>query len=294
MRWSKLTECESAYGMLVLTNEKRMGMKLFKDQRGIGHIIEIVVIAVIIIGVGVFIWWRMYGSQQQNNNATNNSAQTALEQAIANANCPYDDKDLCKFMTGWKLESDLKVESTQTIEGETTKSTFSSTNKGANSHLVMAIQGKPFETIIIGTTRYTKTGDGTWWKEVIEQADVSASTSTYDPSFEEPTTGSEPDKTSYKKIGTEGCGTLTCFKYQIIDPESPGTTQFLWFDNKDYQLRRMYVESVDGKFDQTYTYQNVTVTAPSPSKDLPAGQYIIPGADAPVSVPTTDDLMPTD
>jgi hypothetical protein len=288
---SQLSATDAAYAILGVTiHYKRMGMKLFKDQRGIGHVIEIVVIAVILLGVGAFIWWRVAGSQQQSG-TNNSSAQSALEQAIASASCTYEDKDLCKFMTGWKVGADIKVESTQTADGTATVSTFVSTQKGANSHLIMTIGDKPYETITIGLTRYTKSGDGTWWKEVIPQTKVEESTSTYDPSFDEPSTGDTAvDKTSYKKLGTEACGSLTCLKYQIIDPENPAT-QYLWFDTQNYQLRRMLMEDSTSKFDQTYTYENVSVSAPSSSKDLPAGYYLMPGADAPVKVPTAEDLM---
>ncbi len=266
-------------------------MKFLKDQRGIGHVIEIVIIAVILLGVGGFIAWRVLSSQQQSSTSNSNSATAALEQAIANANCTYDDKDLCKFMTGWKVGADIKVESTQTSDGATTTSTFTSTQKGANSHLVMTLGDKPYETITIGTTRYTKTTDGTWWKEVIAESKVTESSSTYDPSFDEPSTSDTAvDKTVYKKLGTEACGSLTCFKYQIVDPENPAT-QYVWFDTQNYQLRRMFMEDSTSKFDQVYTYENVNVSAPSSSKDLPAGYYLVPGADAPIKTPTADDYM---
>lgn len=267
-------------------------MKLLKDQRGIGHVVEIVIIAVIILGVGGFIAWRMLSTQQGgSSNTSNSAAQTALEQAIANANCTYDDKDLCKFMTSWKLDSDVKVDATMVQDGQTTTSTFISTQGGANSHTKMNIGGNPYETIVIGNDRYTKTADGTWWKETVEPAQVAESNADYEYDFEEPTTTETPDQTVYKKVGSEACGGLTCLKYQILDPETPDTNQYLWFDTKTYQVRRMLVEDASSKMDQTFSYENISVSAPSPSKDLPAGYYLLPGATEPVKVPTAEDFM---
>jgi hypothetical protein len=265
-------------------------MKLFKDQRGIGHVVEIVIIAVIVLGVAGFIVWRVWGSQN-NSSSNNNPAQSALEQAVANANCTYDDKDFCKFMTSWKLGMDLKVESIQTGSDGISKSTFVSTQKGANTYVAITSKGVLVEIINIGTTRYAKTTDGTWWKQTVEMSSGNAYTEAYEPTFEEPDTTNASGKPSYKKIGTEACGNFTCFKYQVVDPVSPNSTGYIWFDNQTYQLRRLYTESPEGKFEQSYTYENISVNVPSPVKDLPEGQYILPGADAPIATPSASDVV---
>lgn len=264
-------------------------MRLLKDQRGIGHVVEIVIIAIIVLGVGGFIAWRVWGTQQSNgtNNSTNSEAQSALQQAIANATCDYDDKDLCKFMTSWRLNSDIKVESKQTVDGQTTSSTYSSTNNGANFHLVMDVNGMPYEGITIGTTQYTKDNtDGSWWKQTIEVAEAAEASSDYDYEFDEPGDSTATNQTSYKKLGTEQCGSLTCFKYQIVDPSNPQLNQYIWFDNQTYQMRRMLMEDSTSSTDQTFSYENISVVAPSPTKDLPEGSYLVPGSDTPVSIPT--------
>jgi len=266
-------------------------MKLLKDQRGIGHVVEIVIIAVIVLGIGGFIAWRILGGQSQNSG--NNSAKSALEQAIANANCTYEDKDLCKFITAGKVGKDVKAEWVQTVDGKASNSTFISTNNGNNTHIIMSIDGKPFESITIGTTRYTKASNGTWWKQTVEKTEVDKSNSTYDPSFQEPTSNDEPNKPSYKKLGTEPCGSLTCFKYQITnsEPELKDTTQYIWFDNKDYLLRRMTIKNATSSYDQAYSYEDFTINEPSPTKDLQEGYYLLPGSDEPIKVPTASDLM---
>lgn len=262
-------------------------MKLLKDQRGLGHVVEIVIIAVIILGVGGFIAWRMLG---QNDSSGGNESQSALQQAIANATCDYDDKDLCKFMTSWRLDVDTKLEMKQTLDGQTTTSTFVSANKGKNTHVIMEVGGVPYESIVIdNATRYTKGSDGTWWKEVIEQAEATDTVKDYEVDFEEPADNSAAE-TRYEKLGTEPCGNLTCFKYQIIDPNSPSYTQYIWFDTQSYQLRRMLTQDSDYTTEATYTYENASVNVPNPVKDLPEGYYLVPGNPEPVVLPSAGDF----
>jgi hypothetical protein len=114
----------------------------------------------------------------------------------------------------------------------------------------------------------------------------------YDHDFETPKSDTpEPasQEPTYKKIGKEACGNLTCFKYEVVDPSSPGK-QTLWFDDKDYQLRRMRIESEGTVSDQVFAYSSVSITAPSPTKDLGPNQYIVPGQSEPVTMPSADEL----
>ena len=257
-------------------------MRRFTDERGIAHIVEIVIIAVVLLGVAGFIGWRVLDANQNKPNAA--------QQAIANAECKkINDQDVCKFLTGWKQNTSYKVTSTQTVAGESSTSIFSATNNGANYHMQMTINGQPYEVIGIGNVLYTKdSADGKWWKQTIEpgkEADYKAGNNY---TFEDPNTASDTpaaQEPQYKKIGVEACGDKTCFKYQIIDPSAADTTQFIWFDNKDYQLRRMTSTFKDSTSDQTFAYEKIAINAPSPTKDLPAGSYIVPGQSEPLSVP---------
>jgi outer membrane lipoprotein-sorting protein len=76
---------------------------------------------------------------------------------------------------------------------------------------------------------------------------------------------------TYKKIDTEACGSLTCFKYQITDSASPGSTQYAWFDNGAYLLREWKSSDSSGSStDMTISYQAISITAPSPVQDYSA------------------------
>jgi hypothetical protein len=257
------------------------------DQRGIAHIIEIVVIAVILLGVGGVIVWRVLESQKAQPNASTG-------QPAASVACNLADKDLCKFLTSWKSAGNFKVTTTQTANGQSTSSTMEISNEGKNFHMTMTVNGKPHETIIIGDVTYTKDHtDGKWWKQTAAKSETTPATNPKSFEFSEPADSSKPDaakEPTYTRIGQEVCGSLQCFKYQVNNPDTRDQKQYIWFDTKDYQLRRMRLESPEFTSDQTFTLGSSAVNAPSPTKDLPANQQIVPGSDTPITVPTEADL----
>jgi hypothetical protein len=267
-----------------------MNVKSASDQRGIAHVVEIVIIGVIILGIGGFIAWRVMDAQKsQTANAT-----TGGSQPLANVPCNLSDKDLCRFFTSWKAGAQFKVTSTNTTDGQTSTSTYEASGDGKNYHMVMAVNGAPYEVIGIGETLYTKdSGDGKWWKQQLPKAQESTVKGNYNYDFKEPATDTpQPaaQEPTYKKIGKEACGKLTCFKYEVVDPSAPTEKQLMWFDDKDYQLRRMRIETGADVSDQTFAYASVAISAPSPTKDLGPNQYIVPGQSEPVTLPNADDL----
>jgi outer membrane lipoprotein-sorting protein len=143
--------------------------------------------------------------------------------------------------------------------------------------------------ITIDKTVYTKAGD-TWYKQTAESTDKNT-TDDFKIDFEDPEDESTPeeDKTTYKSLGKEACGNLNCFKYEVIDPEQADQKNFIWFDDKDYQLRRSRTETPDGASEMTFEYDNVNIGEPSPVQELGPNQYIIPGQTEPSTIPTAAD-----
>jgi hypothetical protein len=244
------------------------------DQRGIAHVVEIVIIAVIVLGVGGFIAWRVMDSQKQNASTGGNQ--------LANVPCDLSDKDLCKFFSSWKASGQYKVTSSQTADGKTSTSTYEASDNGKNYRMTMSGEGVPYEIIGIGDTLYTKdNSDGKWWKQQLPKEQESTVKGNYNYDFEAPKSDTpEPasQEPTYKKIGKEACGNLTCFKYEVVDPSSSGK-QTLWFDDKDYQLRRALIESEGTVSDQIFEYSSVSITAPSPTKDLGSDPLYLPGSE---------------
>lgn len=245
-----------------------------------GFSLGIIIAIVALVAVGGLVAWRVLG--------TNNGGDSVLnpvEKKIAEANCEYDDKDLCKFFVSFKQHKSYKMSSVTTSDGQT--STMSYEVDGDKYHSVMTGDFAN-ETIVIGKDTYTKAPNGTWWKQTAQTQNDDEAVSAPEVDYEEPTDDKdqpEAAKTTYKALGKEACGDLTCFKYQVIDPESADQTEYLWFDDKDYQLRRSVSEGPGSKSDTSFSYGNISVKAPDSYKTLQSNQYLMPGQNEPVTLP---------
>src|SRR5688572_29097063 len=117
---------------------------LLRNQRGIGHF-GIVLLIFVLLGLGGAAY-LVY--------AKNNPSGT--DQALKNARCEYDDKDLCKFFASFKARQDVTMVVTNDSNGQ--KNTVVIKRQGDNrSHL--KIEGSlSREIITIGDVSYTKAG----------------------------------------------------------------------------------------------------------------------------------------
>jgi hypothetical protein len=64
---------------------------------------------------------------------------------------------------------------------------------------------------------------------------------------------------SYKMLGKEPCGNLSCFKYQIVSNYNPIIEQYVWFDDNYYLLRHFNSKTPDGTADMKFTYNKSAV-----------------------------------
>lgn len=131
------------------------------------------------------------------------------------------------------------------------------------------------DTIYIGDTTYLKDyKDGKWWKQTVKPEASENQTQGEDKPIdvkEEIT--KEKDKLTFKFLGKEPCDSLTCYKYQQSFGSDMGT-QLVWFDDREYLSRKE--EGSFGEFKTTieYSYDNINVAPPSPTKDVPPGKNI--------------------
>ena len=241
-------------------------------QAGGAHVLIVLVVLVALVGAIGFVVWRAMNKD-------------AGQNAQVQAECAkYNDKDICKFLSSWQTSQKYRMTSTD----DAGESIFEV--DGDKSRIKMSGENG-YEVITIGQTTYTKAGD-VWYKQTISEPEDDVAQD-YKVDFEQPEAGKEsepaPDKTAYKSHGKEACGKLKCFKYEVVDPDAGEQKQFIWFDDKDYQLRRGRSEGPDGASEQIYEYDNVSVNEPSPVKELGADQYIVPGQPEPMTLPTVPD-----
>jgi|GEM_PF-1500019 len=148
------------------------------------------------------------------------------------------------------------------------------------------------DMIVDGDTTYIlDVKDNVWWKQTAskEKTETNGIAEKFAPEdikkqFEENKT-----KTTYTSLGKEACGDFACFKYKEVIGEGKEMVRTIWFDDKDYLLRKD--ESTFGEFTSTntYLYTDIVISTPSPTKDVPEGKSAYEMMYAPPlpAVPTT-------
>lgn len=209
------------------------------NQYGVAHLGLVVLIVVVLGGIG-FAGWKVMSKNKDAGAKTSAVSKEALEAA-----CTESDQNICTFMSSWKANKYYTVTSKTTTDGSTTETTY--TADGDKKFHMVARGDTPYEMIVIDTATYTKAANGTWWKQTTKPEETAKYTDNfkYDDPKESETSGSEV-KTTYKNLGSETCGSLTCHKYQVVNSNQPEDKEYIWFDTKDFQLRKTRSETKDG------------------------------------------------
>ncbi len=238
-----------------------------KRQRGFATIIVVVVAALAVAAIGYVLLARTGAVPSV----------PGLAGVTLNDKCKYNDKDLCKFLNNFKGSSNYTVVGATTAkDGQKSSYTFKLSGDDKFQNTLSTNGKESYSTIVIGDTTYTKDySDNKWVKTTATKDDKAVKDDvTFNDNVDE-TPAKPEDEVKYTKIGTETCGKLTCFKYQVIT-SGADDTEYLWFDNKDYLLRKTEI-SFDGSVTTSdYNYDKVSITAPSPTKDPVAASGAAP------------------
>jgi hypothetical protein len=228
-------------------------------SRGVSKIILIAIVAVILaVGGGAYVL-------SQNGSLP---AGMALNKPALNPNCKQNDPELCKFLNNWAVSRSYTTTSTSNIGGMTIESIMKMS--GADKFQMISKQnGKENSNMIsIGGTTYTLDySDNKWFKMTLKPEETEAKEAEMkdEVSLEDDLT---EDNTIYKFITKEACGSLTCFKYLLDVADPDGMKQYVWFDDREYLTRKVRMEDGKGMFSESvYSYGNVSITAPSPTKE---------------------------
>jgi outer membrane lipoprotein-sorting protein len=251
-----------------------MQKNILKDERGIAFVVEIVLIAVVLGVIGLAVMQFMKAK-------SGGGSSLIPAKVTLNGNCELKDTDLCKFTNNWQNIKDFSVTSTSTDKDKKV-STGVFEISGDKFHMSSSMDGQEnYNLITIGDTSYTLDySDHKWWEQTSEKStkdDVKK-----DFEFKSDDTDKKDaatPKTQYKKVGKEACDKLTCFKYEVIEAGVSGK-QFIWFDDRDYLLRREQTTTAEGEVsDMKFKYTKPNIKVPSPTKK---------GAPAPTAVPGVD------
>lgn len=190
------------------------------------------------------------------------------ESKVAQCEKIVNDASLCTFAALYSHNLSYKaVDTSATTEGSGTLTILSDGN--GNSAVTSSYNGSDSSYVSLNGITYIKDpASGNW----IKYAANSPAPSTNNPADGFNISASnitDGGSISYNKLGAEDCGINSCDKYQIIDASQPGTVQYVWFDYPFYSLKEYYVKNSNGTNDIKFTYQTVSITAPSPVTNRP-------------------------
>ncbi|MDB5163765.1 MAG: hypothetical protein JWS12_383 [Candidatus Saccharibacteria bacterium] len=260
-----------------------MKTSLRRDDRGMAHV-ALVLLAVIVIaaiaGIGYYV---MKGNKKTSTpkSAALTTASTATPVASANkeieTDCTklYNDKDFCKFASAFSYANrSYKLTSKGTSAQSGASELSIEVDAKSNDHTVSKVNGQVvLEAITLDNYIYSRdSATGTWIRDP-KNSDSGAQSNPADDlkvDLKSEAAKAADKRTQYKKIGKEACDSVTCFKYQIVDPAQTDTTSYIWFGDKDYQLHRFSMKNTDGNSDTSFSFTSVSIKAPSPYKDRSA------------------------
>lgn len=251
-------------------NEQNQSPTKAPLQRGERNRLGVLVFSLVLLAVILaLVVWRMSGDD----------IDPELQQAIDNAECSHiEDEDLCKFFASWGVSDHYTLTATKEADGATTVIDLRQQN---DSFHLEAAGDEPAETIAIGSTVYVRGDDGTWYEQTVDNGQVNSYKLDSDLTFDEPTSSAESQARTYTRTGTETCGDLTCFTYSVEGNDIDGSKR-IWFDDKEYRLRRVKVTNDHGTYDASVSYDETeNIQAPPEPVALDESQRVPPGQSSP-------------
>lgn len=241
------------------------------SQKGFAHLGLIVIVAVVVAVVGFALWKVSSNNKGDTNSSASPATKAADKAALSACEKSINDKDFCKFASHADLIKEVYVATATSVTSEGTSTMTIKSDGKDNSDLTISQGGVEVTRYIsLDGATYMKTPDSdTWIKYPATSSPVSKDTSPTSDFKINYSNITENNTLSYKNLGKEACGKLNCLKYQIVDTANAGTTQYIWFDTKDYLMQRFSIKDSSGSNDMTFTYpSSVTITAPSPSEEF--------------------------
>jgi hypothetical protein len=234
----------------------------------------VIVLALVLGGLG-FAGYRDIWSQKSG------LSDIVATTSPSNQGCDDTDSKICKFQAGWKTPEYYSVSSRKTSGGVTSQTTYATDGK---KYQLLNGNGAPGDVIVVDAVHYIKGSDGVWYKQTPDSSPLKDENPSANPA---PGTGASVNA-SYRYLLTEPCQSLSCYKYEVVDTSSKDK-QYIWFDTKDYQLRRTMTISPDGTVnDSTISYDKVVIQPPSDVQDNTLAPAAMPAPSADATSPSAD------
>lgn len=213
-------------------------------------LISLIVGAILLLGIGVFVFTGGDDSDSANSDSTNSeTSETASEEST----------DKLVFSPVATANQSFEATLEGTASGATIKATILYDGQG-NSKYTGETDGQTFESYITEDD-YIVCNGGSCFKLPLgdEQSGLSQDDFTY----------SDEDYDSFRDIaefiGQESCPAGTCNVWQIV--EGGATTKVFIAENG--LVSKLTVDSPEGSFTYTYEYKDVTIDVPQNVQSLP-------------------------
>ena len=223
----------------------------FKKQKSLSQILLICVVLLIVVMIGIFLM-------------RTTMTQIATKKSITKI-CLYDEH-VCTFLTKLNnpqqfynepITATISLTSTNTVKGKV----ILQADMKNNVYATLSQNGKPSgEILVIGSMLYKKDPEGVWQ----EQQNLGNNTVTQfrTKAFQE--VNKSGKDISYMFINaTSPCDIYTCMQYQLMAPTLGKNKEFVFFDTKNYLLRKTVTQTPEGNITETsFAYTPLTITLP--------------------------------
>lgn len=226
-------------------------------EKGMAHLLSIAVAVVVLACVGL-IGWKVVSNASSYSSGTGNSSEGSGSPCMKT----YNDNKLCEFASHYTPLNKVAYQATINVtspEGTLSNLTYENDGTG-NTSLSGTSDGQNLSTVELNGAIYVKTAGSGWIEYPAGSTDAVAQT---DPIANMNINVSSSNLT-FEYVGTEACGSLSCYKYSITDKTVPNATQDIMFDTGSYILRQWGFQGSTGTTDMSINYQPVSIPVPSP------------------------------
>lgn len=243
-----------------------MTKKFQKNESGITHVLLVVLIIVVGAVIGL-VAAKVINNSSKSSVSINKATQDKCLTAI-------NDKQFCKFAGVFANATNYRVSLNATDPSAGSVIYELAYDSNNNISMVVKQNGQELGNVVVyGGVTYSKDyTDGKWFKYAAGDKNAPQALDLKKEFLKSDFKNDSGQKLTYKNLGTEKCGELTCYKYQETDPQKTTETTYLLFDTKDYLLRSININDSKDKTSSktTITYGSVVIALPSPTKDAPA------------------------